>query len=279
MTLFETLDYREYLKTYYEERKAEKNYFSYKVFANAVGMDQSFLAKILVGHMHLPPEKIGAFSQYLNLYGTEKSYFEALVHFGRAGTAAEAKIWFEKLQSLRPPQYRILSVEQLQYFAPWYTPVVRALVGCIEQGDAQKIAQSISPAITKQEAESALETLHRLDMLEDEGNGKLRLREPHVGSGRAPGLVGGEPSALLLRDYHRQILHIAERSLEYVPSQDRDISSLTVALDDAATEDIRVMTREFRKAIQKRIDQVTEANRVYHINIQIIPVTHPSEKG
>jgi uncharacterized protein (TIGR02147 family) len=80
---------------------------------------------------------------------------------------------------------------------------------------------------------------------------------------------------LLIRNYHRQVLQIAAKSLDDVPPEDRDISSLTVALDDAAIEDIRTMTREFRKAIQKRIDRVSDASRVYHINIQLVPVTIP----
>jgi uncharacterized protein (TIGR02147 family) len=275
MTIFDTLDYREYLKAYYEERKEEKKYFSYKVFANAVGMDQSHLAKILVGHMHLPPEKITVFSEYLNLRGTEANYFEALVHFGRAGTPAEAKLWFEKLQVIRPPQFRALSAEQLHYFAFWYTPVVRALVGCLDKGDPREIARHIHPAITEQEVQKALETLIHLDLVEPGENGSMRVREFHVGSGRAPGLVGGELSMLLIRNYHRQVLQIAAKSLDDVPPEDRDISSLTVALDDAAIEDIRTMTREFRKAIQKRIDRVSDASRVYHINIQLVPVTIP----
>lgn len=278
MILFDTLDYREYLKNYYAERKAEKRYFSYKVFAGAVGMDQSHLAKILMGHMHLPVEKIGTFCNYLHLEGSEVSYFEALVHFGRANTVAEAKLWFEKLQSIRPPQYRILSAEQLEYFAHWYIPAVRALAGCLEREDAALIANHLKPSVSVDAVQESLNTLFRLGLIEKEKDGTLRLHEPHLGSGRATGLINAA-SALLLRNYHREILQIAIDSLDNVSPDERDISSLTVALDHVAVEDIRTMTREFRKAIQKRIDQVSSADCVYHINIQIIPVSHfPTHK-
>ncbi|MCK9182420.1 MAG: TIGR02147 family protein [Fibrobacteraceae bacterium] len=275
MTIFDTLDYREYLKDYYAIRKAERRYFSYKMFASAVCMDQSHLAKILMGHMHLPVEKIDAFCDYLHLEGAEALYFEALVHFGRANTVAEADIWFEKLQKIRPPQYRILPREQLEYFAHWYVPAVRALAGCLERDDATQIAALLDPSVPLSAVESSLTVLFRLGLVEKMPDGKLRLHEAHLGSGRSVGLVS-EASAMRLRNYHREVLEIAMDALENVPPVDRDVSSLTVAIDRSAFEDIRALAREFRKAVQKRIDQVTAADRVYHINLQMVPVSHCS---
>lgn len=275
MTIFDTLDYREYLKDYYAIRKAERRYFSYKMFASAVGMDQSHLAKILMGHMHLPVEKIGAFCEYLHLEGTEALYFEALVHFGRANTVAEAGIWFEKLQNIRPPQYRILPAEQLEYFSHWYIPAVRALAGCLERDDAVRISALLDPSVPLSAVEHSLTVLFRLGLVEKMPDGKLRLHEAHLGSGRRVGLVS-EASAKLLRNYHREVLQIAMDALENVPPENRDVSSLTVAIDRSAFEDIRALARDFRKAVQKRIDQVTAADRLYHINVQMIPITHPS---
>ncbi|HSQ42475.1 MAG TPA: TIGR02147 family protein [Fibrobacteraceae bacterium] len=264
-SLYQSLDYREFLKAHYEMRKQENRYFSYRVFANAVGMDQSHLAKILMGHLHLPLEKITAFCAYFKFSGTAVEYFESLVRFGRATTPAEAKTWFEKLQAIRPPKFRCLPADQFEYFAHWHTPVVRALVGILESADAQRIAANMLPPISVKDARQSLEIIRRLALIRETPEGPI-LSEPHIGSGRAP-------RSPVLRDYHRQVLLRTLGALEDIPVEERDVSTLTVGLDESAFDDIRSMIRDFRMAIQKRIDQVQEADRAYLINFQLIPVS------
>lgn len=265
-SIFELLDYRDYLKSHYEIKKKGNRYFSYKVFANAVGMDQSHLAKVLMHHMHLPPDKISHFTRYLDLQGSEKEYFESLVHFGRAVSPSEVKLWFEKLQLIRPPQFRVITNDQFEYFSHWYTPVIRSLLGIIGECSPTDLSSRIQPKISAAEVNAAIELLFRLGMIE-KNESQWKLSEPHIGSGQVS-------NSRVLREYHRQVLDIAVGSIDTIPIQNRDISSLVIAIDDFAFDDIRSMTRDFRMAIQKRIDQVEHANRVYHFNIQIVPVAN-----
>lgn len=264
MNLYETLEYRAYLKSYYETRKIQSRYYSYKIFASALGMDQSHLAKILIGQMHLPIEKIAGVCQYLELQPNESQYFECLVHFGRADTRAAADVWFEKLQSLRPPQFRALAPDQFEYFVHWYTPVIRSWLGCTRQWDASHAVRSLQPPIGLEEARKAFQTLQELGMIDCTGE-SISLTEPHIGSGHVP-------RNRVMRDYHRQVLGIALRALDELPVEERDISSLVLALDDEAFADVRDMIRDFRMALQKRAGQVHNANKVYHVNFQLIPV-------
>ena len=265
-TLYQFLDYREFLRQHYEARKVENKNYSYRVFASAVGMDQSHLAKILLGHMHLPLEKVSPFCEYFEFKNASAKYFEALVCFGRASTPAEAKTWFDQLQIIRPPKFRCLPAEQHEYFRHWYTPVIRALVGIQEHSSATKISEQIIPPITPEAAQQSIDLLRSLDLIRQTSEGEV-LSEAHIGSGRVP-------NSPLLRNYHHQILERSMDALENIPIEERDISSLTVSLDEQAFADIRAMIRDFRTAVQKRVDLVDKAERAYLINFQIFPVSH-----
>lgn len=255
-SIYATLDYRDYLKTYYAERKAAQRSFSYRVFAQALDMDQSQLAKILIGQLHLARESIPAITRYFQWSGSETAYFEALVNFGRATTSTETRLWYDRLQSLRPADCICLAAEQMEYFRHWYTPVIRALATIHPGVGADSLANWTRPTITKLQAKQSLETMLHLGL----------LAEPHVSSGK-------KTHSPLLRDYHRQCIALAQDSLENIAPDERDISSLVAGLDAKAMSDLRDMIREFRLSVQKRIDQVDHADRVVQINFQLFPVS------
>ena len=52
--VFEYLDYRDLLKDAYEERKSQLPLFSYRMMAEHLGMDSSYLFRILQKDLHLP---------------------------------------------------------------------------------------------------------------------------------------------------------------------------------------------------------------------------------
>ena len=53
-TVFDYLDYRDFLKDFYEKKKSEFSLFSYRVMAQQVGMDASYLFRVLQKDLHLP---------------------------------------------------------------------------------------------------------------------------------------------------------------------------------------------------------------------------------
>lgn len=257
--LFKTLDYRDYLKSVYESKKSGNRYYSYKVFAEAIGMDQSHLAKVLMKHMHLASERVPQIIRYLGLKGMKAEYFESLVQFGRATNANEAKLWYDKLQSITPPRYKVLSKEQFEYFDKWYTPVIRSIIGLRDHWTADEIAELVVPSIDESQVKESINTLIHNGMVKQEGD-KWLISDPHLGS-------GSSTQSSILREYHRSVLDVAKNALDHIPVEERDVSSLVVALDDKAFEDIKVLTKQFRMSIQKRIDQIECANRICHPNL------------
>jgi uncharacterized protein (TIGR02147 family) len=42
-SIFEYLDYRDFLKDFYEEKKAQRSFFSYRLFGAKIGLDACYL--------------------------------------------------------------------------------------------------------------------------------------------------------------------------------------------------------------------------------------------
>ena len=52
-TPFDFLDYRDYLRGFFEKRKEEAPWYSYKIFGDGVGLDQSQVFRILQKQLHI----------------------------------------------------------------------------------------------------------------------------------------------------------------------------------------------------------------------------------
>jgi hypothetical protein len=94
------LDYRVYLHDYYGERRAEDDFFSYRFMARKVGMDHSYLVRILQQKVHMAEGHIGRFAAFCGLKGRDAEYFKTLVHFNKSKNREENGILLERLSAL-----------------------------------------------------------------------------------------------------------------------------------------------------------------------------------
>ena len=68
------------------------------------------------------------------------------------------------------------------------------------------------------------------------------------------------------------------RSLSEIPPENRDISTVTMAVDAKGFEDIKNMLKEFRKEIQIRVDKCFVPDRVMQLNLALFPVALNKKK-
>ena len=97
--VYEYLDYRNFLKDFYEEQKSQRGFFSYRYFGDKVGIDPSYLVKVLLKTRHLSLKSVPRICSFCNLSNRESEYFHTLVLFAMARTQNEEKLLFEKLLS------------------------------------------------------------------------------------------------------------------------------------------------------------------------------------
>jgi uncharacterized protein (TIGR02147 family) len=263
--IFDYLDYREYLKDAYEERKAETPAYSYRIMADSFGLYPSNIFRILHGQSHLPARCQSRAVEELGLSGRGADYFLLLIAYARERSSTARKDLLCKAMALRDVSRRDLEERELGYFRHWWVASVRALLE-ITRGRAvgHELASCLVPPVEEAKILEALELLKELGLVKRASSGRLLPAEAHL-------TAGGEAKAVAVRNFQKQILSLASEALERVPMGERDVSTLTLSIDESAFREIRDLLRECRRSIQKRVEQSVTPDRVMQLAMAFFP--------
>lgn len=264
--VFEYLDYRDILKDAYEERKASSPLFSYRILADTLGLDPSNTFRVLQKDLHLPARCLPRVFEFLGLTGRSAEYFQLLTAYARERNGEARKEILEKALALRDVARRKLVDQELAYYRDWWVVAVRSMLEVV-QGRVRpaEIAARLNPPVSENDVERALELLLELGLAKKASSGRIMLSETHL-------TAGGEEKVEAVRDFQRQILSMAAESLERFPREQRDISTITFAVDREAFVEIREMLRECRRQIQKRIEESRNPDRVLQLSMALFPL-------
>lgn len=189
MSLFGTLDYKDYLRTHIEKNADEYGYKS--KLADAGGFQKSFLSQVLNSHVHFTPEHALRLAQFWDLSSKEREYFLELVHYGRAGSPELSQYLREKLLKLKKESEHLgkrfaqpaLAVpEDLAaiYYSSWHYSAIHILITIPQFRTVARIAKrlSLSEAIIK----TSLKQLQSLELVEKDAqdNWKATNKSLHI---------------------------------------------------------------------------------------------------
>jgi uncharacterized protein (TIGR02147 family) len=271
--VFDYLDYRDMLKDAYEDGKATDPLFSYRTMAKRLGTDASYLFRILRKELHLPVRCVPETLEFLGLSGRAAEYFQLLLACARSRGKLERQEILEKAATLRDVERRHLGKGEQAFFRDWWVSGVRCLLEVVDgRSRPEDLAARFRPGVTAAEIQSALETLLELGFAKKGPSGRLLLTEPHI-------TAGGDEKVVAVRHFQKQVLDLAKESLERFPPELRDVSTLTLAVDKEAFEDIRALLRECRRQIQKRVEAAPHPDRVLELSMAIFPIAPPPEKA
>jgi len=272
VNVFEYLDYRVYLRDFYQFCKANEYGFSHRAFSRRAGLRSSnYLKLVMDGERNLTAEMADQFAKACGLRNQAADFFCELVAFNQATAAKERNRCHERLTRFK--QYREihrLDAAQTAYYSTWYLPAIRELVAredFIE--DPKWIARTLHPKIAPAQAKNAIETLLELGLVERD-RGRLRQSNPLVTTGSGP--LGAH-----IVNYHRAMLQRAAEALESVERDQREISSLTLCVSEAVMLDLKERIREFRREILQIAELEGKPERVVQINFQLFPLSEKRE--
>lgn len=270
-TIFEYLDYRDMLRDAFEEKKASSSLYSYRMMAEALGQDTSNIFRILQKDAHLPARCQSRAIEYLGLNGRSAEYFVLLIAYARERNPQARREILDKAMALRDVAVRDLVDQELAYFRDWWIVAVRSLVEVME-GRVQPsvLANRLVPKVPEADVAKALNLLLDLGLVKKASSERLVLTNAHLNA-------GGEEKTQAVRHFQRQILALASESLERFPREQRDVSTLTLAVDEPAFEEIRQMLREFRQQIQKRVEESHHPDRVMQLSMAFFPLAPAQE--
>lgn len=273
--VFAYLDYRAFLRDYYNARKAAGRGFSYRSFSRRAGLKSPNYLKLVVdGERNLSAEMAERFAQACGLKGDESRYFVDLVAFGQSANLSERNQHYARLTGYQ--RYRNahkLDLAHAAYYSAWYMPAIRELASRADfRADPQWIAEQLWPAITPSEAARSLDTLLDLGLLVKDERGVVSQADALLST-------GPETRGLHIASYHRAMMERAMQSIDLVPAAQRDISSLTLCLGEAGLRAFKERIQRFRKELLELSALETKPEQVVQINFQLFPLSRGRSEG
>lgn len=262
------LDSGSYLQSLYLEMKAKKGAYSYLQFASDLGFAPTNLVhQIIKGHRPLTVKTAEKIADALHLIPHEKKFFLTLVAYERETDHVKKEQTFQDLIALKN---RTLTNEidrkWLEFFGEWYHSVIWEMIAMKDApSSAEEFAQAIVPKVRVDEVKRSLELLEKLGLIALDRKGRRYVQTTRRLS------TGHQVRGIGFTRYHQIMLDMAKESLVRFPAQERDISAMTVSVDEATFEKLKTLIHEFQMKVLDIADSSPAADRVCQVNVQIFP--------
>ncbi len=233
--------------------KIKKNpQFSLRAFARLVDVSPAVLSRILSGKRKLTFNLAVRIADALVLGPIER---DTLYSFF---TGANSE------RSEEDRHEKELSIDCFNAMKEWYHYGITQLL-FIEtfQEDPKWIARML--AITELEAKLAVDRLIRLEILDRNEEGRLYRTSTHLSTSTDIASAG-------IRHFQKQILEKSIESLERDDISERDITSITIAINEDRIPEAKKEIMKFRKRMAEFLAD-GEKTRVYNLGIHLIPLS------
>ena len=281
--IFDYRDFRSFLKDWFGWKKQVSRGYSGATFARKAGLQShTLLGMVIRGERNVGYHTIRSFTKALSLKGREKIFFEKLVLFNQAETSEDRSDFFEQLVSLAEGSGREILTQlkdYARYLSHWYVAAVHELVLLEDfKADPEWISAKLKRKITKKEAAEAWDILLSLGMVRlDPASG--RFAQIHVVMDFDSGEVN-----FAIRNFHKEFLDRAREAVDGEPIEERELSSLTLAVAQEDLPGLREKVKEFRKHInliytkKNETRQTGKPDRVVSVNMQLLVLSDGPEK-
>ena len=268
VNIFDYIDYRQYLKDAYDERRKESAKFSYRFIAGKVGFSSpGFFANVLSGKKDISLKLVLKFAELFRLGRKEKEYFENLLLFNKATGASEKKEYLDRLLAMRGSKVKKVEPHQWEYFQKWHHTAVRELIALKPfKGDFRALAGMTNPPITVQEARTSIELLERLGLIRKIADGSFERTDQAISAGDAV-------SQALISAYQVEAMELAKYAMDHLPSGTRNFSTLTMSVSGPTYEAMLEELRSFRRKLLEMAQESDDVDRVYQMNFHVFPIT------
>ena len=266
LNIDEISDYRDLLKNYYVQKKLDMPLYSYKMLGQKLELDTSHVFRILNKVHHLPNRCIPLAKELLGLKGRSAELFEILVAASKAKSKAKKEKYYNMALALQDVKLHQMNSNELLFLSKWWIPVVRALIEIEGRTTPiQQLVKKIRPAISKEQADEAIRVLRELNLITPLASEKYAANQVNF-------TTAGTAKVAAVRSYQNQLLSLAQEALAIIEPEERYISSLLVGVDKNAFSDLKDMTLEFRRQVQKRVEDVPETTKVMQFVFALYPV-------
>lgn len=255
-----TKDYREILIEEYSRRRLRNPAYSLRAFARDLDVTYSRLNEALNKKTGLSAKQAEKIATKLGFTKKEKEIFVTQILSQHARSKVEKRVASEKLQDFsKDLKGKALDAQTFEILSNWYNYSILELTRLPNfKYDIQWISKKLG--ITETEAKNAIAKLIKIGMLKKEGQTVRADSEFYFSS-------DGIPSTGL-KTYHEQNLERAKQALFLQAVDQRDFSSITMAVDKDNIPQVAQLIKKFRRDLSNLLESTENKNSIYMISIQ-----------
>lgn len=244
-------------------KRCQKNpRYSLRAFAKTLNLSPAFISRILSGKRTLTLPSSEKIADALAFSPEErKHFFDLVLKNHREKTFPKSANSQSKTE-----KFEVLSLDAFSAISQWVHYAITELTFLKNfKNDPRWIAKMLGIGVM--EAKAAIERLKRLGILIEQ-KGKL------IKTTKSLTTTYDIPSAAIQR-FHKQILEKAIESLEDHPVTERDMSSITMAIDESKIPLAKKKIKHFRRNLCTFLESGKQT-RVYTLAIQLFPISEKS---
>ena len=136
VSVFDYMDYREYLKDFYQEAHSLDRNFSHRKISELLGdKSPSFFLKVIQDGRKLKPAQLEILPGILKMSAEEGTYFRALYTFAHARQKIEREYWLKQIVAHSRVACEELDPSLIQFYSDWIHSAVRAALSFVNVAD------------------------------------------------------------------------------------------------------------------------------------------------
>jgi len=264
------LDYREYLKDYYEARKALKSDYSYRVFTMRGDLKSpSHLKMIIDGKRNLTSKTVPKYIKALGLTSKkEMNYFELLVNYTQEKDMDSKKSFFHQLMEEKKKKgMTLIENAQFQFIANWHNVVIYVLLDVGDfSGPNEELLRLLKGDVSMKMAKESFVILQTLGLIEKNSEGFWKQSKGALSTSE-------DIKDIAFYEYHSSMIKLGLTSLRKDAIAERELNGVTLPISKEKLPELKEKIRQFRKEINEYTSSMDDCTQVYQMNIQLFPLT------
>jgi uncharacterized protein (TIGR02147 family) len=270
--IFTYSDYRRFIKDAIEDKRKKNPQFSYRCAAIRMGISSGSLARVLNGTRHPGSDLMRKLTLYLGLKKREAEYFSLLAGFESIKDEGKRRACYQKMLKMRAERNKPVPKEQYRFFEQWYHVALFELLRTGKySGDNAAFGSMLIPSVSESKTRKAIELLKRLEYIQESKDGTVCAAHPFLTTGETW-------ESVAIHAFQVAMSNLGAQALDTIPKEERDFSTLTMALSKEAFARARDVVKKARMEISAIERECTAPDRVYQINFQSFPLSIDPKK-
>ncbi len=240
-----------------EEKSKVIPNFSLRSFSRLVGVSPAVLSRVLSGKRKLTFNLALKIADALVLNPQERAGLYSCYFSVKKDISDEANA-----------KEKDLNIDCFNALKEWYHyGITQLLLIANFKEDHKWMAKMLN--VSELEINLAIDRLLRLEILDRDECGKLYKTQAHM-------LASTEVASSGIRHYQKQILNKSISSLEQDDINERDITSITLAINEERIKEAKAEIKKFRIRMAEFLSE-GDKTRVYNLGIHLIPLSKSSK--